>query len=360
MKKFCIFCGKHPESKTMEHVIPRWLLKHTGDPNRVTSLGIDWNVWKPRTYSFSSLKFPACDFCNNQFAKNEAQAKDVVISMLDEQNLSSQAFSTLLSWFDKIRIGLWLGFILLNKNMSNIDPHFYIQERMDVADRILLIYKVDDKKRGILFMGVDNPFFNLYPSCFGFTINQFYFINISTDFLFSRRLGLPYPTKKSYVKGKKLNISFNVVDGLKRKLLPLLRKDFDKTCTEIYQPIIRPEIINFQNFKTKFYENKYINGYFDINNSLLGKILIYYQKDIIDYSTIPQNKWIPMTIHERVKITKLVASQVLSFQNWLLTDLPDFDYVTPSDKKSIKSNFAKIKKINNILLDIIKNKFLRE
>jgi len=32
MDKFCIFCGDKPQSKNLEHIIPQWLLKMTGDP----------------------------------------------------------------------------------------------------------------------------------------------------------------------------------------------------------------------------------------------------------------------------------------------------------------------------------------
>ena len=39
MEKRCIFCGKVPETKTKEHVIPQWLINMTGDPKRNLHLG---------------------------------------------------------------------------------------------------------------------------------------------------------------------------------------------------------------------------------------------------------------------------------------------------------------------------------
>ncbi|QJB40178.1 hypothetical protein HF324_20870 [Chitinophaga oryzae] len=37
--KYCIFCGEQPQSKTKEHIIPKWLIEMTGDPNRLTFFG---------------------------------------------------------------------------------------------------------------------------------------------------------------------------------------------------------------------------------------------------------------------------------------------------------------------------------
>ena len=34
-----IFCGKKPESKNLEHVLPLWLIEQTGNPNRNVTFG---------------------------------------------------------------------------------------------------------------------------------------------------------------------------------------------------------------------------------------------------------------------------------------------------------------------------------
>jgi hypothetical protein len=35
MAEVCVFCGERPQSKTKEHVIPKWLIEMTGgDGNR--------------------------------------------------------------------------------------------------------------------------------------------------------------------------------------------------------------------------------------------------------------------------------------------------------------------------------------
>lgn len=341
MKKGCIFCGKSIISKSLEHVIPQWLIKHTGDPDRKVPIGIDWNTGKLIEYSFNALKFPACDSCNSNFSNLESRTKEIIIKILDEQPLLNEQFSILLGWFDKVRIGLWLGSLLLNKNIFGVAPNFYINSRIDIADRMLLIYKTSDRQKGIQFIGVGTPFFGYCPTCFGLVINQFYFINISTDFLFSRRLGLPYPPKKSLTDEGKIACDF--VEGKKRILFPLIKKHFDKTCSEIYQPIIRPELIH-----EEIYNNDYVTNYFDIHFSSLGKILINYHNTVVDYSKVSGKQWIPEKVHERNILSKLVSKEVISFQDWLTDDMPSPDGLTLENKQRYKKTKELIKRTNKL------------
>jgi len=44
--KYCVFCGKPPSDKNKEHVLPHWLIKMTGDPNRVVNLGFSKSASK--------------------------------------------------------------------------------------------------------------------------------------------------------------------------------------------------------------------------------------------------------------------------------------------------------------------------
>ena len=46
LPKFCVFCGKKPENKNKEHIIPQWLIKLTGDPNRKINLGVDFTAFR--------------------------------------------------------------------------------------------------------------------------------------------------------------------------------------------------------------------------------------------------------------------------------------------------------------------------
>lgn len=42
-EKFCVFCGKKPKNKTKEHILPKWLIKLTGKPNRQINVGLDFS-----------------------------------------------------------------------------------------------------------------------------------------------------------------------------------------------------------------------------------------------------------------------------------------------------------------------------
>jgi hypothetical protein len=70
MEEFCVFCGQFAESKSKEHVLPQWLIKMTGEPKRIATLGVDFakQPFAPRQFSFDTLTFPACSECNNGFS----------------------------------------------------------------------------------------------------------------------------------------------------------------------------------------------------------------------------------------------------------------------------------------------------
>ena len=46
MNKICVFCGLQPHSKNKEHIIPQWLIKMTGEPNRQANFGHDSRHYK--------------------------------------------------------------------------------------------------------------------------------------------------------------------------------------------------------------------------------------------------------------------------------------------------------------------------
>src|SRR5262245_40221439 len=138
--KFCVFCGERPRSKSREHIIPQWLIRLTGDPNRQIYVGRAW--YKPelpmRRFSFSQMVFPACEECNGRFADLEARAQSVMRRILSRDPLANKDWDLFLDWLDKIRVGLWLGMLFLNKNYRDISPRFFIESRIGTKDRFVL------------------------------------------------------------------------------------------------------------------------------------------------------------------------------------------------------------------------------
>jgi hypothetical protein len=256
MKKFCVFCGKEPNPKTNEHIIPKWLISLTGNPKRdchITYFSPDPDI-ADKTIPFDQLVFPACSKCNQYYSNLEDQTKQIVLRILNDDELPFSDLNIFLTWLDKIRIGLWFSQIYLGKNCLGINPHFYIDNRISRKDRLLYIYKTDFSGGRINFLGVNTPAFQFFPSCFGFVINNYLFINMSKDFLLSSRLGLPYPKEQYY--SKDVNTLYHMSRGRNKIQLPLTKFNFLEFCIKLYQPIL----IEGMNCAYEYYNTDYIKS----------------------------------------------------------------------------------------------------
>ncbi|CDZ64779.1 hypothetical protein [Neorhizobium galegae] len=235
MEKRCIFCGDKPTDKNREHVIPRWLISLTGDPRRDWYLGIQTN--KPgrpeRRFSADQFTFPACESCNTRYSALEARAKGYVEKLLADVILPAREWDDLMDWFDKVRIGLWIGNIILNKDWPIPNPGFYIDQRVAKKDRFLLVYEnAEPDYVGLNMTGASDPVFFHFPSVFMLVINRLVFINASYEFLLTARMGFPYP-KKMWFEER--------VEGTRRHV-----DDFTAT----YRP--RPPFLRFSFYPPKF------------------------------------------------------------------------------------------------------------
>lgn len=193
--RFCVFCGKAPESKSREHVLPQWLLTLTGDPRRVVKLGYNFKTKKEVAFAWQSLVVPACEKCNGEYATLEAQVKPIVETILRREAIPSSAYLVLLDWLDKVRVGLWLTYHLIQGNPTKISPTFYINQRIRTKDRLVAIYPLSRQPNGLNAYGVETPLFHRTPSAFGLRVNDVLILNVSADYLVAGRCGLPAPTK---------------------------------------------------------------------------------------------------------------------------------------------------------------------
>lgn len=193
--KFCVFCGKVPESKNREHVLPKWLLMLTGDPRRVVKLGYNFNTKKEVAFAWQSLVVPACEKCNGEYATLEGQVKPIVEAILRREAIQALAYLSLFDWLDKVRVGLWLTYHLIQGNPTRIAPTFRINQRIRTKDRLIAIYPLSRQPDGLNAYGVETPLFHSTPSAFGLRVNDVLILNASTDYLVAGRCGLPAPTK---------------------------------------------------------------------------------------------------------------------------------------------------------------------
>ncbi|WP_421526301.1 hypothetical protein [Pseudomonas yamanorum] len=347
MSKFCIFCGCKPESKTKEHVVPRWLIELTGDPKRQVYLGLEKSgSMRKREFSFDQFSFPACNKCNNKYAELEGKAKNVLISILEKQTISPEDFNTFLDWLDKVRIGLWLGMIQLDKNYAGIEPSFHIETRMGQYDRMLIVEKSDSTRCKLNFGGTDTLSFTFGPSAFTLIVNNYYFTNISYMFLIHRRLGFPYPASMQ-MSSTQIQANAKFVEGSRRIMLPLLRRPISEKGAVFYQPrfggnLTSKEHMSLYDDYAKSHCLNFEQGIGNIFEDASGELIEHKLGSSISLEPKKSQKDDTLYIQSAINIYE--------WQNWLITLVPSFEKLSKEHRDRIKKYLTAMKKINNILI----------
>lgn len=239
-EKFCIFCGDKPENKNNEHVLPQWLIEMTGDPKRVVNFGINPKTGEVPRFDWSSFVFPSCSSCNEKYSTLESKIKEIVEKLVAREPARASDYLLLLDWLDKVRTGLWLGYFYLYKNSARISPHFSIDTRIAIKDRMLALYAIDTDIGGLNTHGAETQCFQIQPSCFAINIKSIYILNMSWDYMCSARCGFPFPrivVKNLDDKDAKYECQdYQITHKIKH---PIIRKDFIKPSIHIYEPIIQ-------------------------------------------------------------------------------------------------------------------------
>lgn len=271
-EKFCIFCGKKPEKKNMEHVIPQWLIRLTGRENK--------DVYEnfPASHkhlNFMQFKFPACEKCNSEYANLEAQVRPIMVDILAGKTVSGEKISLFMDWFDKVRIGLWLVEMCYHPELKNeVNPNFYIDSRIARADRTLSICKLQmpSNAQGLNFIGTNTPLFHYFPSVFALVVNDLCFVNASNVNLVAPRTGFPYVREDFVVNPFKPELQCSLVHGRQKVTNPIIKPFIP--CSEsitFYQPILQD--VNKQSWVA--YEDYALAHCYDAN---IGKGGIFAQK----------------------------------------------------------------------------------
>jgi hypothetical protein len=325
--KTCIFCGNKPESKSKEHVVPKWLIEMTGDPNRITLLGKYRDTL--RKYPWKNFTFPACDKCNNEYAKLESRVKVVVLKLLAKTSVTESELNDFLDWLDKVRVGLWLGYIQLDKQ-DDLTPNFHIKQRLGVSDRFASIHYLNDNHLGIGYTGTEFPAFRTSPSCFTLFINNIAIFNLSKEFAFARRLGFAFPNKTLFLPNdSRLQIDY-FKKGTERIMIPLLRKSLMPNSLRIYQSIIKYEGEgNIQEFETDYFR-KYFND---------SKSKIFIENDFTKETGFIEDALVIGTTVDfnRTLLQNKIAIQTLELQNYCLQELcPSSELLEKEERKERK------------------------
>lgn len=344
--KICIFCGNPPQGKNKEHVIPQWLIRLTGKPSRKVYLGRDWSSPEltKREYSLTSFTFPACKSCNSEFSDLEGSAKTIIERLLKAEPVSAADFDVLLDWFDKVRVGLWIGFMALNKNYRGTNPQFHIKKRIAARDRMLIVYQDHGELDGILIAGIETPIFHVMPSCFGLSINHLHFFNASTEGLLSKFLGFPYLTNRKLSRDRE-GFSADVVNGSKVVLPNLLPYSMPADGTAIFQGIIPSELRGSSEFNDPFVVDNCLN-----HEQGRGKMFVQQLGSAQLYPEAALSQWIPPQ-----KLSKLDCILNLTFltdlyDTKLYEDRPDMGDLTPEQIEFVDKNAEGILKLHRIIV----------
>lgn len=263
MRKMCIFCGHRPVDKNKEHVIPQWLIRATGRTGAPIVDGPNKKI------GFMSFTMPACTACNDRYSKLESDAQSVMQKILGGVSITAPEINTLLDWFDKVRVGLWLANAYLNPKMYDFQPKIAIDTRVGKLDRALIVERFDTKDQGILIEGLYSPIFIYSPSVFQMLINNYSFTSASCANLVSNRLGFPVINNVTLVSGGRTH--GNLCPGREKVTHPVI-KDFAPSENQVvlYQPIFS----QFQ--KSPLCQTEYVKKYSLDHNAGLGGI--FYQR----------------------------------------------------------------------------------
>ncbi len=349
MSKFCIFCGKKPDYKTKEHIIPQWLIKMTDHEDRKTAFGVKDE--KQIIFPWMQYTFPACNICNEKYSGLEGRVKDVIHRLLNTEKLTQNNLSDLLDWIDKVRIGIWLGQSLLKG--EKLIPNFYISQRIGISDRMLIINRSIEKDKGIAFTGTESLAFKFSPSCFSLTINHLTFFSYSSALLLSENMGFPFPENiKLYSDGKMALESMNI--GKLKLTRPLLNGQIIIPAIKIYQTILKSNEGNIVSlpFNEYFIKNAILckedtliskffiiddfSDYFDFlgtTDKILFKILGGYPRDILMLNTA-----LVVFSHQKMEIERAMKS---------------FEHLPDEEKKEQIDFFKFVLNENQILIDKI-------
>jgi hypothetical protein len=352
--KLCIFCGSKPEVKNNEHVIPRWLIELTGNPKRNAHFGYkrdQESKLQLRTFSFNAFKFPFCKSCNQKYSKLETDTKIIIEKILTYDSLSAGDFNILLDWFDKLRIGLWLALRYLDKNPAGITPKFYIEQRVGINDRMLAIFKTDADIKGINYFGCEYPSFTYTPSCFSVRINNIFFLNMSYNDLFSRRIGFPYPIESFVISGQKQLGHYT--QGRNRIMIPLLKKRLTISGTEIYQPMFR--FRNSEPQEKQLYDTKYVHENSRDWERGIGKVFIQDKDKLKEYPSSNSREYVPSTFYESNELLFKIRIQTLEWQCYIDNLAPSLKNLQSQEKRNLLNQRMFLEKANRKLLNTLRD-----
>ena len=338
MAKFCIFCGNTPQNKNAEHVIPQWLINMTGKRSRIMNL----ETVTDRKISFASFTFPACEQCNSEFSAMEAAVKPVIEKILAGQPVNPIELNTLLDWFDKVRVGLWLGVLQLKGEVEDIKPHMHIKTRVGRKDRMLIVERIDDDQKGIGIAGANTSAFLEAPSAFQLRINNYIFTNVSECGMVARRLGFPF-TDRYVMNDLKGLVTVNNMQAGKGRIVTPVISNFVSPANSftVYQPMFPAESCGFP----KLYVSDFVQKHsLDADNGVGG---IFVQRGSGAANYLGEDKTVALTPKISAENEYMRAVKLFQLHNYVLTTTYTTRFASDFERRVMDGMNAERIKQNN-------------
>lgn len=354
MGKRCIFCGKEYFRPSNEHVIPEWLIEMTGDPKRdavFSFIDNSNNGFFDEKRAFRSFVFPSCVDCNNRYSLLESNARCIVQKILSYDFLCPLEVSILLDWFDKVRIGLWLGYMYLDGNKFKIDPGFYINTRISMSDRMLAVAIDDYEGACVNFVGANTPIFSFIPSAFLLRINKFIFINISHQLLLLRRLGFPFPTDSYMIDNAML--STHIRCGFKRIMEPVLRNKF--RWMKVFQPIYKPFLSDEE--VCDVYDDEYVRSHSLNFKDGIGGIFFENESGYVKYLDKDSKICLrPREVHSFPDSVAKTSIIILELQQWIHREISKYNFQDKKLEDDVVERLSAAARWNSYLINMLRVK----
>lgn len=240
--KQCVFCGEKPVSKNKEHILPRWLIEYTGDPKRPMNLPVfdfENRAYSMQQMAFDQFVFPACEVCNNRFAELEGKAKQAFLGLFEKRTINLQCAETLLDWFDKVRVGLWLAAQVWDKSPVLIQPKFHIQDRIARHDRILYFSSCKKSQKGLRLTGINDQIFKSIPSFVSMRVCNMAFVSASAIGICAGALGLPRIKMHRRIDDRYAEVEIVIPKPGKRSNWPAAPTKFHMLAQACYNDLLR-------------------------------------------------------------------------------------------------------------------------
>jgi hypothetical protein len=249
--------------------------------------------------------------------------------------MTAEEISSLLDWFDKVRVGLWLADQRLNGNPFGIEPKFHMTRRVRLRDRALIFIPFNSTEPRLNWITNETSCFHFSPVAFSLVVNNLVCVNISHHSLCDKRLGFPF--LQASAMDKNGNICGEVVRGTQRMVHPVNLWFSDPQYEVLYQPIFGQSMQG--EAEDLFRSSEYVGSHSIDLDQGIGRVFIQSNSSVRYLDT----RWKPTTkAVEMDHAIKLAARTTWNIQ--LEQMRRNIEKTTPPLKTNLRFLYRQLKK----------------